>query len=348
MVELVSRKYRVADSMEAVNRLYYERGWTDGLPIIPPTPEAVERMLSAVDRGPQEMIAAVPPKCGQATLEKLAINAVMAGCLPEYLPVVVAAVEAMTDARFDLFGVQVTTHPCAPLVIVNGPIRKALDLNSGYGLFGPPWRANATVGRAIRLILLNIGGAVPGLLDKATHGHPGKYSFCIAENEEESPWDPLHVERGFAREESTVTVTAVETPHNINDHASISGLGILKSCAGTLNALGSNNAFFVGGEPLIVVGPEHAATIARDGFSKDDVKAFLFEHARVPRSALSEENIRQRHVDLAPDALIPVARQAGDLMVVVAGGPGKHSCCLPSFGTPSLSVTRRINWKQQA
>ena len=131
MVELMSRKYHVADSIEAVNRLYYQRGWTDGLPVVPPTPDAVERMLSCVDRDPQEVIAAVPPKCGEATLEKVAINAVMAGGLPEYLPVIVTALEAMCERRFDLFGVQVTTHPCAPLVIVNGPIRNALELNSG-------------------------------------------------------------------------------------------------------------------------------------------------------------------------------------------------------------------------
>ncbi|HOD74180.1 MAG TPA: hypothetical protein PKM13_06550, partial [Candidatus Bipolaricaulis anaerobius] len=321
---------------------------TDGLPIVPPTPEAVECMLGPVGRDPQEVIAAVPPKYGHATLEKIAINAVMAGCLPEYLPVVVAALEAMCEERFNLYGIQVTTHPCAPLVIVNGPIRQALDINGGYGVFGPTWRANATIGRAIRLALLNLGGAAPGSLDKATHGHPGKFSFCIAENEEESPWVPLHVERGFAREDSTVTVTAVEPPHNVNDHASVTALGILRTCAGTLNSVGSNNAFFVGGEPLVVLGPEHAATIARDGLSKADVQAFLFEHARIPLSAISEENIRQRHADLPADGSIPVARRKEDIMVVVAGGAGKQSCCLPSFGSPTQSVTRRIDWTPQS
>jgi hypothetical protein len=142
-------------------------------------------------------------------------------------------------------------------------------------------------------------------------------------------------------------VTAVETPHNINDHASTTGVGILKSCAGTLTALGSNNAFFEGGEPLIVVGPEHAATIARDGLSKDDVKRFLFENARIPRSALSDENIRQRYAEVAPDYRIPLAKRKEDIMIVVAGGAGKHSCCLPSFGSPSLAVTRRIHWKKK-
>jgi len=346
MVELTSQRFRVADSIEAVNRLYYGRGWTDGLPIVPPTEEAVERMLSSVDRDPQEIVAAIPPKCGQATVEKMAINAVMAGCLPEYLPVIIAALEAMNEDRFNLFGVQVTTHPCAPLVIVNGPIRKKLDLNCGYGVFGPAWRANATIGRAIRLVLMNIGGAVPGPLDKATHGHPGKYSFCIAENEEENPWQPLHVERGFSPGDSTVTVTAVEAPHNINDHASITGMGTLKTCAGTLAAVGSNNAFFIGGEPLLILGPEHAATIARDGFSKNDVKAFLFENARIPVSAFSEENIRQRYSDVAPDSRIPIAKRKEDIMVLVAGGAGKHSCCLLTLGSPSLSVTRSIAWKE--
>jgi hypothetical protein len=346
MVELKSERFRVADSMEAVNRLYYARKWTDGLPIVPPTEEAVERMLSSVDRDPQEIVAAIPPMYGQATVEKVAINAVMAGCLPEYLPVIIAAVEAMHEDRFNLYGVQVTTHPCAPLVIVNGPIRKKLDLNCGYGFFGPGWRANATIGRAIRLVLLNIGGALPGVLDKATQGHPGKYSFCIAENQEENPWQPLHVERGFSPGDNTVTVTAVEAPHNILDQSSITGMGILKTCAGTLGAVGSNNAFHVGGEPLLILGPEHAATIARDGFSKNDVKAFLFENARIPVSAFSVENIRQRYSGFAPDSLIPIAKRKEDIMVIVAGGAGKHSCCLLTFGTPSLSITRLITWRE--
>ncbi len=345
MSELASRRYRVADSIEAVNRLYYSRGWTDGLPIVPPTEEAVGTMLSAVDRDPQEVLAAIPPKYGEATVEKVAINAVMAGCLPEYLPVVLAAVEALSTDRFNLYAIQATTHPCAPLVIVNGPIREKLELNSGHGLFGPGWRANATIGRAIRLILMNLGGAAPGALDKATQGHPGKYSFCIAENEEANPWQPLKVERGFAPGESTVTVMAVEAPHNIHDPASTTGVGILMTCAGTLRSLGSNNAFFAGAELLLVLCPEHAATMARDGLSKDDIRSFLVERSGIPRHDFSEDNIRERYGQFAPDALVPMAARTEDILIIVAGGIGKHSCCLHTFGLPSLSVTRKIHWK---
>jgi len=183
----VSEKVTVADSIEAVNNLYIENGWSDGLPIIPPTEPALEKMLSGTKRDPSEVLAKIPPTWGEATIEKVAINAVMAGCLPEYMPVIIAAVAAMCDEKFRLGEIQPTTHPGAPLIIVNGPIAKKLGINSKAGAFGPCWRANATIGRAIRLILLNIGGAYPGKLDLATQGQPAKYTYCIAENEEDSP-----------------------------------------------------------------------------------------------------------------------------------------------------------------
>ena len=239
------------------------------------------KMLAYTGRDPKEVFAILPPRWGEATVEKMAVNAVMAGCLPQYFPVVLAAVSAMAEEAFNLYAVQATTHPCSPLILVNGPLAKELNINGRYNALGQGWRANATIGRAVRLILLNIGGGEPGVLDRATVGQPGKYSYCLAENEAENPWTPLHVEKGFSKEDSTVTVFAAEAPHNINDHRSTTAKDILKTIAHSIAIPGCNNAL-TAGEFLLLLGPEHAATIAGDGFSKEDVKKFLYEEARVP------------------------------------------------------------------
>lgn len=345
--ELRAERSRVVDSLEAVNRLYYARGWTDGLPIVPPTEERVREMMEHNNADPQEGIGVVPPKRGEATMEHVAINAVMAGCLPQYFPVVVAALRAMLEPQFNLFGIQATTHPVAPLVIVNGPIAKDLDLNSGYGCFGPGHRANATIGRAVRLMLMNLGGAVPGKLDRSTQGQPSKYAYCIAENEEENPWEPLHVERGHDRNTSTVTVVGAENPHNINDHHSITPQGILTTAADAMATMAMNDMYLGGQELVLFLGPEHAATIARDGWTKDDVKRFIFENARKPHYKLKLGGMYSlrdwpKWMDGLDDhAMIPVLRDWRGLIVVVAGGAGKHSSFGPTFGA-TLSVTRPV------
>ena len=185
----------VDDSPESVLQLMLEQGWSDGLPMVPPTADRVRRMVEFVRRDPGELIGYINPDGGAATVEKIAVNGVMAGCLPEYMPVLVAAVEAITDPAFNIHGLQTTTNPVAPLLVVNGPIRQQIGINCGRGCLGPGWRANATIGRAVRLLLLNVGGAKPWTTDMAVHGMPGKYAFCIGQNEEESDWEPLHVER---------------------------------------------------------------------------------------------------------------------------------------------------------
>src|SRR4051812_40449555 len=185
------------EDFDAINALYLERGWSDGLPIVPPTAARVEKMLAYCDRPLNEPIGKMAPRYGDATPVRLAANAVMAGCRPEYFPLFMLAIEAMCEEPFNLYGVQATTHPCAPLVIVNGPIAREVGMNGGHNAFGPGNHANATLGRAIRLALLNIGGALPGSGDMSTFGSPSKYSYCVAENEAESPWEPLHAERGF-------------------------------------------------------------------------------------------------------------------------------------------------------
>jgi hypothetical protein len=286
----------------------------------------------------------------------VAANAVMAGCRPEHFPVVALAIEALCEEKFNVYGVNATTHPCSTLIIVNGPVAQELKMNSGPNAFGPGNRANATIGRAVRLAMLNIGGAVPGAGDMATFGTPAKYTYCAAENEAQNPWEPLHVELGFARDTSIVTVFGAESPHNVNDHESITGAGLLKMTAGTIAMTGANNLYF-DGEPLIVFGPEHAATIAKDGYSKADVKRYLYEHGRVPLGMLSNENIERRirqwpvfkgeFAEAGPERLVPVMKSADNAYVIVLGGPGKHSAYIPTFGA-THPVTRPLKRRDGA
>ena len=323
-----------------------ERGWGDGLPAIPPTRERVARMLAVTRRRTDEVAAILVPRLGRATLEVIAANAVLAGALPEHLSVILAAVEAVADPAFNLQAIQTTTHPCSPLLIVNGPIARRLGIHAGGNVLGQGARANAVIGRALRLVLQNVGGARPGREDRATHGHPGKYSYCLAENEAASPWEPLAAERGFAGE-STVTVCGSEAPHNINDHASTTPAAIVATVSSVAATVGSNN-IYLGGEPLVLLGPEHAATAASTGWSKDEFKRQVWEHSAVPLTRFAPENITRFETiypegfkDRPAGAVARFARDWQDIMVVVAGGAGKHSALIPSFGA-TRSVTRRI------
>ncbi|RKU19526.1 hypothetical protein C6503_07570 [Candidatus Poribacteria bacterium] len=293
------------DETEDLIEVCYEKGWTDGLPVVPPTPARVERILTGTDRDPDELIAAVPPKWGRATVEKVAINAVMAGCKPAYLPLILTAVEAITSEQFNLHGVQVTTSHVGPMLVVNGPIRKQLDINDGFNLFGQGWRANATIGRALRLVCTNIGGALPGELDRAAFGHAGKYTCCIAEKEEASPWSAMHVDRGCQTDDSTVTVFAAAGPQTVNDHGSNTAEGILNTIAENIAAPGNSS-----GETLLVIGVEHAKTISEDGFSKADIRRYIADTTK----RYSEEA----------------------LLIMVAGGPaGRWTIVVPGWGSPS-------------
>ncbi len=348
-IDKANASIEVENDYVAINDLYHQRGWTDGLPIIPPTANLVEEMLSHCDRPWDRPIAKIAPRYGEATPIRLATNAVMAGCRPEYFPVVVAAIEALCEEPFNLYGLQATTHLVSPLIIVNGPLAKELGINSGYNALGSGCRSNATIGRAVRLSLVNIGGAQSGAGDMATFGSPAKYSYLAAENEADSPWEPLHVERGFAEGASTVTVIGAECPHNVNDHQSVSGVGILKMIAGTMATTGNNDVYNIEPHPAIVIGPEHAKTIAADGFSKADVKRYIFENAVLPLQRFSEENIerrflvtyKERYGDANSSFPVPMVQSADDILVVVIGGPGKHSAVIPTFGV-TVPITREI------
>ena len=346
-----ARLIEAPGELDELNRFFIKRRWGDGLIVAPPTEEAVARMLRHTRRAPDEIVATIAPGMGAATVEYIAIQGVMAGCYPEYLPILIAAAEAVATPQFHLQAIQATTNPSAVWLIVNGPIARWLEVNSGAGCLGQGAWANATLGRALRLILQNIGGALPGEMDKATQGQSAKYTFCCAENEAASPWEPLHVERGFAKDASTVTVVGAECPHNINDHESLSGEGILTTIAGTMATTGSNDIYYAA-QPVIVMGPEHAKTVAADGYSKRDAKLFLQQHAQLPLGKFSKENIERRfrvtfkekYAKAGLDAPVFTVQNADDIIIVVIGGAGKHSAYIPTFGA-TKAVTRALQRK---
>lgn len=338
--------FEAADDLELINRLYRERRWSDGLPIVPPTLERVERMLAHTRRGRGELVARVAPGYGEATVERIAVNAVMAGCEPQCLPLLIAATEAVADPQFNLQGIQATTNPVAVWVIVNGPLAKRLEVNSGLNCLGQGAWANATIGRAMRLILQNIGGALPGEMDRATQGQPGKYTFCCAENEDASPWEPLQVERGFSREDSTVTVVGAEGTMNMNTHSK-DAMELARVIADTM-AHAPSNEYVHGGEPWLVIGPEHAEVFERGGMSKAEVKRQLWEQSKLQASRLSTRELERardsRNAEfglVTPETILPISPSPNDVMLVVAGGAGTHSVYVPCFGN-SRAVTRGI------
>jgi hypothetical protein len=347
-----SRFIEVEDSSQGVYEYFYEQGWTDGLPIIPPTDEAVAEMLQYTDRAPHAVVAELPPNNGAATVEKIAINAVMAGCRPEYLPVLITAVEAIIVPAYNLYGRQTTTHPGAHLMLINGPLRQELQVNCRFNVFGQGWRANATLGRALRLLLINVGGGIPGVTDMATHGHPGKYAYTIGEDEDGSPWPPFHVDRGYTPDTSTVTLLCAEAPHNVNDQVSKTPALYLGSAASAMAHLGGNPLYRSGldAEHLLVMTAESAGWLAEQGWSKRDVSAFLFQEARQPLRLLRGRGGWQLG-PLAPgvdmhdeDAMVPIVSRPEDILIVVAGGPGRHmNAVLTSSYTKS--VTRPITFQ---
>jgi hypothetical protein len=328
------------DDLEAQLDVLHSNGWTDGLPVVPPTAERVATMVTGTKHSADALIGLVPPRWGAATVEVIAANAVMAGCLPEHLPVVITALDALLDKRFNLYGTQATTHAVAPLLVLNGPVVDDLNFNFGYNLFGPGWRSNAAVGRAINLILRNVGGALPGALDRSTAGQPGKYTFCIAENELENPWQPLHVERGFKVEQSTVTVHAGGGILDLNDRSSTTASDLMQILAQSLK-IHAGNGHLIGGEPLLVICPEHAFILQRDGIGKAQFKQYLWQHSRIARSEFPASYFRDEIEPLDDPDWFPLCRTPEQFIIVVGGGAGRHSMYIPTFAA-SYSVTREI------
>jgi hypothetical protein len=314
---------------------YCFRVFGDPLPVVAPTVARVERMMQGFD--PTEVIGRIPPCYGEATVEKVAANAVMAGCVPEMMRVLVTVVRAACDERFNAHGVQGTTHFAAPLIIVNGPVRRQLAFACGQNAFSNVARANSTLGRALQLVLRNLGGARPDGIDMSALGNPGKFSYCIAENEEDSPWEPLHVELGFQPGESAITLFAGEAPHGVSEHISRSGKGVLKAITHALATVWSYRTCMVA-EAVVVLGLEHVKTIHRDGFSKQDVREFLFDNTGIPLRAYDDDGEGSRQIHLYREITIDGERcyqkfrTPEAVKVIVAGGAaGKFSAVIGSW-----------------
>jgi len=337
----------------------YEQGVTDGLPAVPPTRDRVERMLlGAPGRARDELLGTIGPQYGEATVEKVAINAVMAGCKPEYFPVVLAGVEALCDERLCAHGLNVTLFSAAPWAIINGPVRLMIGLNGGHNALGHGFRANATIGRALRLVIMNIGGARPHELTKATMGQPGQYTAVIAENEEESPWEPFHTERGFSADDSAITLFAGGSPQQISDFQSRSAEQLLWSIGRTMGGgLWNYKNYPLFGDTILVLSPEHAQVIAADGFSQKEVRQFLYDNITL---SLDDLKPGKEGGEGFGAALLKAGGSKGfvvgdrvrkfrspdSIFVVVAGGTaGRFSVAIPGWVADDLGstpVTKKI------
>lgn len=322
-------------------------GCTDGLPVVVPTPARVDRMILATGMDADLLLGEMGPAFGAATIEKVAIAAVMAGCLPDHVPVVIAAINAMLQPEFDLSEVQSTTHSIAPLIIVNGPAREFCGIASGFGALGPGHRANLSIGRAVRLAMINIGGARPGVSDMALLGHAGKLGMVLGEDQEHSPFPPLHTSLGFGADEAVVTVVGTEAPHSVmsvgdaDDPAS--AMRLLRSLAHSVGNLCSNNAYFHRGTAVVVLNPEHAAILAAAGLTREGTQSAIFEFSKNPRSVLRALNPAFTGRGGDDDERLASVASPADILVLMAGGAGIYSTVFPSWGAgghgnPAVSV----------
>ena len=340
---LRSPHYEVADAFEA-NELFQRNGWTDGLPIVAPTDTLVGRFLEVAHLAPDAVVGIEPVRRRRIPAEKVAIAAVMAGCLPEYLAVVITIVKAMCEPEFGLHGVTASTGGSAPFVVVNGPVRRALGMNATHNVLGNGSRPNATIGRALRLLILNVLGGIPGQLDRSTLGHPGKFTFCLAEDEEDSPWLALATERGMPPGASAITVFAVESPHQIMNEWTHEPRDIAETYAAAIRANMLTYSIWAGNY-AVVVPKQHRQIFAEAGWSKKDLREYVYERARVSRGewrTVGKSAVAPRKDE---DAVYTALRSPDDLLVVAAGGPagGFASILPPWYGRKSLAVTKGID-----
>ena len=336
--------FELPDTIEAIE-YYYEQGLTDGLPVIPPTPERVNLFLESGGVGPEEVLGARSSRNWEITAEKVAINAVMAGCLPEYAPVVIAAVQALLTPDYNASGVAETSGNSAPMLLVNGPARTRLKINCGTNLFGPGWRANATIGRALRLVLINVCGVVPGTTDKSVFGHSGRYTMCIGENEEASPWEPFHVEQGLPLEASAVTLFSVRTPIEVFEQGARSPEELLDTLSHTIAA-----NVVCHGRVIVILSPQHAQEIGPSGWSKARVKDYISRRVNDQRPIVCPD---QGQSGSMFGVVFPTLNDYSStfpttpeniILMVAGGGSGGMSTILPIWasGFVSKHITRQI------
>ena len=340
---LRSTTYAMADALEG-NEYYQQRGWTDGLPIVPPTEARVLACLEAAALAPGALVGVEPVRQRPLTAEKVAINAVMAGCLPTYMPVVVAILRAMCQERFNLHGSSASTGGSAPFIVVNGPVRTAVGMNATHNALGHGNRANATIGRAVRLVVINVLGYVPGQLDRSTLGHPGKFTFCLAEDEDDSPWIPLAQERGVPAGCSAVTVLACEAPRQVMNEWTQAPEDILETFAADMRHSMLTYSVWSGSYALIIP-KQLRELLVGAGWQKQDVRAYIYRAARVFRrdwATVGKANIV--HGRGGPDQEFTALRSPDDLLVVAAGGPagGFGAVIPPWFGSKAQAVTQAI------
>ena len=352
---LRARKIEIGTADDEVEFMF-DQGFSDGLPLVPPTPERVLRMLSGTQRDPQEVLAVMPPNMGEVTVEKVAINAVMAGCRPEYMPVINTVVQAICTNEYNIHGVMATTMGASPVIVVNGPIRERIGMNMKIGALGQGNRANATIGRAVRLLVRNVGGAKPGGTERSTLGNPMKFTMSFAEWEERNPWSPLHVERGYKAEDSVVTVfTMTSGPTLIVDQDSRTAAGLAGTMGLCLEGVFNPKAHYAS-DCLLVVVPEHVDTLMRDGYSKADLRARIQEVTSRPISELlpNEQSGTGFPAKIAANMTaeqlakpMPKFKSVDDIHIVVAGAEaGKFSGAFHGWATGeigSMSVSRKID-----
>ena len=332
-----ARRHQVPADFAAAQSLIEERGWTDGLPVVPPTVDLVRDMLAHSPLDRHTILGRMEPLQGTVTVEKIAANAVMAGCRPDYFPVVLAAVKAVLQPQFHVGSTACTTGGAAPVVIVSGPLAERLEINSETACFGGNVKANATIGRALRLTMRNLGGAKPGGMEKSTLAWPGKISMCFAENESRCPWEPFRVDRGYDREVTTVSVLATRGLIGITEGVQDTGTGVLETIAANMRMVGAPIYYQMGVPVIVCLGPEHAAEIAHAGYGKQNVRNYLFERCRLPVGVLKNRgywapDCWPQSVDKNDDnALVPIVSGPDYLWIVVAGGDGRHSAWMPAW-----------------
>jgi hypothetical protein len=338
--------FRGANAAAELNETFYRRGWTDGLPIVPPTLGRVHAMLAAAGREGTALLGEAEPLKGLVTAEKVAANAVMAGCRPEHFPLVLTAIEALLRPEFNLRGVQTTDENVTPLLIVNGPVAGRLEINASFGALGPGWQANATIGRAVRLAMHNLGGGWPGAVALAGLGQPGRYTLCLAEHEAASPWEPLHVELGFPAEQSALTVLRAESVINVT--------GGLEELASVMGSAASAFGMAYSGKVAVCLAPYTAQRLHAQGWSKADVRAYLHEHGRMSAELWERLWLTRQRKDAqawpewvrqaAATGHIPAVRDPDDIVLVVAGGTlaVPQQAYFPTWGFPPCRITLAI------
>ena len=342
---LAARRVEVADAEDEFEAMF-DRGWTDGLPVVPPTEQRVMRMLTGTTRQPTDVVAIVPPDLVEITVEKVAINAVMAGCKPEYLPWVIAALEAVCNDTFNIHGVLATTMPVGPVIVCNGPGTRAIGMNSGMNVFGQGNRANLTIGRAVQLIIRNIGGGRPGEVDRATHGNPGKLSFCFAEDELGTPWTTLSESRGISRTTDAVTVFPGEGPRCVVDQLARDPESLTNTFAACLRTL-HNPKSVLAFDAIVVMGPEHARVYADAGWDRDRVLSEIHARLQIPGSELirGANGIAEGVPTHLSGMTLPKFRPGGLLLVHAGGGAGLFSAIIGGWANGDIGsqpVTREV------